>query len=338
MTTSTALFNNDFISLLDQEGKDYLNGEVLFSSFFPQLFTTQIKNPDYKQPDDLKTQISDNKTEELLDKAKSQPFKQYSIAPNTKQIEEYVADWFGKISYIGPLREEPSEFYPANKYNNSIGQRGEYAAYILEKEGSNRIKYLKAEFDKEGEVSFLEQEDTLLSAVNHWICEVFKLAKRIYSREVQDNYQVFVENLYGVESTIKHVGFGVSQVLPIVVEGLRMSPNSLLVLEQPEIHLHPKIQGQLFDFFYSLILHQKKLLIETHSDHLIVRMRRRIAEDQKYNLLSMINFEFVETGETSHYFETIELNDLGSIREFPKDFIEQQDDYRAIVKAQARKS
>lgn len=335
MTTSTALFNKDFENLLEE--KDFAKGDVLFSSFFPQLFTTQILNPDFKEGEDSKTTSSGNKFDELLDKTKPGPYKQYSVAPSIKKIEEFITNWFSKISYIGPLREEPSEYYPANKSDGEIGKKGQYAAYILEKEAKNRISYLKSEVDLEGLISFSEHEDTLVNAVNHWICDVFKLAKHIYSVEAQDTYQVLVENIYGVETSIKHVGFGISQVLPIIVEGLRMSSDSLLVLEQPEIHLHPKIQGQLFDFFYSLMLKRKKILIETHSDHLIVRMRRRIAEDEVNNLLSMINLEFAETGEISYYFEQIELTELGSIREFPKDFIEQQDDYRAIVRAQARR-
>ena len=337
MTANTGLFNNDFFLLPALEEKDHLRGNVLFSSFFPQIFTTQIKNPDFGKTEDSNKKESANEFEELLEKAKAEPYKQYSIEPNTKSIEEFITNWFKKISYIGPLREEPSEFYFANKEDNYIGKKGEYAAFILEKESATMVSYLKMETDEEGLISFLTHEDTLLKAVNHWICEVFKLAKKIHSIETQDNYQVLVENNYGIETTIKHVGFGVSQVLPIIVEGLRMPQDAMLILEQPEIHLHPKIQGQLFDFFYSLILKGKKILIETHSDHLIVRMRRRIAEDQRDELLSYVNLEFVETGETNHYFENIELTDLGSIKEFPKDFIEQQEDYKAIVKAQARK-
>jgi len=337
MTANTGLFNNDFFILPALEEKDRLKGNILFSSFFPQLFTTQIKNPDYGKSENGDEKQSTSEFEKLLEQTKAEPYKQYSIEPNTKLIQEFITRWFERISYIGPLREEPSEFYSSNKSGSYIGVKGEYAAFILEKEADNIVTYQKMEMDSDGLISFSTQQEKLLVAVNHWICDIFKLAKRIYSIEVQDRYQVRVENNYGVESTIKHVGFGVSQLLPIIVEGLRMSKNSMLILEQPEIHLHPKIQGQLFDFFYSLITIGKTVLIETHSDHLLVRMRRRIAEDSKDELLSLISLKFVETGETSHYFENIELTDLGGIQRFPKDFIEQQEDYRAIVKAQARR-
>ena len=337
MTANTGLFNNDFFIIPASEQKESLEGEILFSSFFPRLFTTMIVNPDYEEEGEGLKDGLKNELDELIEKTKSEPIKQHSIEPNTKNVEEFITQWFQDVSYIGPLREQPKDFYPPGVKSGGIGNRGEYAAYLLETEGNNPISYFRIELNSDGEISFVEKEESLLSAVNYWICEVFELAKKISSIERQENYQVIVENNYGFESTIKHVGFGISQVLPIILEGLRMSRNSLLILEQPEIHLHPKIQGLLFDFFYSLVEKGKRLLIETHSDHLLVRLRRRVAEDRDEQLLPKINLEFVEVGEAYHYFEPVVLTDLGSVKEFPHNFIEQQEDYRAIVKAQAKK-
>ena len=79
--------------------------------------------------------------------------------------------------------------------------------------------------------------------------------------------------------TIADVGFGVSQLLPILVLGIRSDESSLLLLEQPEIHLHPKLQANLADFLLTLAEQGRRLIVETHSDHFINRLRRRIAED-----------------------------------------------------------
>jgi predicted ATPase len=147
---------------------------------------------------------------------------------------------------------------------------------------------------------------------------------------------VKVVNHYDVESTIRHVGFGISQVLPIIVEGLRMRKNGILILEQPEIHLHPKIQSMLFDFIYSLSLTGKKFIIETHSDHFITRMRRRVAEDNS-NLSEKINLVFIEERETEHLFHKLNLDDMGTYDYFPNDFVDQSEDYDAIILAQAKK-
>jgi predicted ATPase len=134
------------------------------------------------------------------------------------------------------------------------------------------------------------------------------------------------------------VGFGISQILPIIVEGLRMPKKGLLILEQPEIHLHPKVQSMLFDFIYSMSLTGKRFLIETHSDHFITRMRRRVAENNS-DLSEKINLVFVEQRETEHFFRKLDLNEMGTfINYFPDDFVEQTEkEYRAIVMAQALK-
>lgn len=315
---NTGLFNNDFFQLAIDEEKDYIEGEMLFTSFFPQTFTTEVPNPDYPN-------ISRNR------------FKQYSIEPEIGEIRSYIESEFKKISYIGPLRRKPSDTYLANKRDKSVGTEGEFAAYILETEAPNRIQYYSLPTTDNGIFRSDLKEGTFAEAVNYWICEVFNLATKIHVEESQELYIVKIVNHFGVETTIKHVGFGVSQVLPIVVEGLRMRKGGTLILEQPEIHLHPKVQSLLFDFLYSLTLNGKQIIVETHSDNLVIRMRRRIAEDMTTQVLDTVNLIFVEERENEHLFRKLDMTDLGSMTYFPKDFIEQQDDYRAIVQAQAFK-
>jgi len=93
----------------------------------------------------------------------------------------------------------------------------------------------------------------------------------------------------------------------------------------------------LFDFVYSLSLIGKKFVIETHSDHFITRMRRRVAEDNN-NLAKQINLMFVEQEENEHKFVPLDLTNMGTLSYFPDDFVEQaEDDYKAIIKAQAEK-
>jgi predicted ATPase len=81
----------------------------------------------------------------------------------------------------------------------------------------------------------------------------------------------------GEERDLPDVGFGISQLLPIVVAGLKLPKGGLLVVEQPESQLHPRAQSVLGDFFCSLILSERRVLVETHSDALIDRLRLRIA-------------------------------------------------------------
>jgi predicted ATPase len=116
-----------------------------------------------------------------------------------------------------------------------------------------------------------------------------------------------------------------------------MDKNGLLILEQPEIHLHPKVQSLLFDFIYSMSLTGKRFLIETHSDHFITRMRRRVVESNE-ELFQKVNMIFVEQREAEHIFRKLDLSDMGTFSYFPDDFVEQTDDYDAIIMAQANKA
>jgi predicted ATPase len=319
--TDSAFFNAEFqqIFLNNTEKGKVSEGELLLTGFMPQLFVTEIDNPNYPQIDTI-------------------PLKKLSIEPKTKEIQNHLESYFKSISYIGPIRDAPRDTYSANKINLNIGRKGEYTAYFLQKEAKNEINYYKIESIANEHIKYIETNSTLSEAVKYWICDVFDLAKDIMTEEYKEEFIINIVNHFGITTTIKHVGFGLSQVLPIIVEGLRMKNTGILILEQPEIHLHPKIQSHLFDFINSLILNGKKIILETHSDHLITRMRRRVAEDPSDELAKKINLIFVEQLETEYKFEQLDLTDLGSLTYFPKDFIEQAEiDYRAIVKAQALK-
>lgn len=108
-----------------------------------------------------------------------------------------------------------------------------------------------------------------------------------------DLYQVLLEDLKtGSTVTLADVGFGVSQMLPIMAQGLAFSgPGKVIAVEQPELHLHPRLQAHLADFFIEFSCHsraekplhwpltmQSQWIIETHSEALIARLQRRVRE------------------------------------------------------------
>ena len=84
----------------------------------------------------------------------------------------------------------------------------------------------------------------------------------------------------GGRRNLADVGYGVSQVLPVVVECLLMPDNGVLALQQPEVHLHPKAQAELGSFFARFAAARPKatVLVETHSDYLLDRVRKEIAD------------------------------------------------------------
>lgn len=324
--TNSGIFNNDFFQVPVDLTEDSLHGTILFTYFLPQLFSAQIPTQDAEKGN----------------KATARPARRNydirSIEPKFKDLQSTIENLFDNLSYIGPLRETPNDLYSAPKFGNTVGPKGQYAAYYLAEEAANQITYNEPSFNSEGLVSYKLVTKTLEQAINFWLCETFRLATKIYGQQYRDEYRINVVNHFGVESTIKHVGFGISQVLPIVLEGLRLPVGGTLILEQPEIHLHPKVQSLLFDYLFSVILSGKRVIVETHSDHLILRMRRRIAEDLSNKITESLNLIFIEERSSDNVFRKLDFSELGSLTYYPPHFIEQQDgEYRAIVRAQALK-
>ena len=258
--------------------------------------------------------------------------------PKLDGIKKILKDYFTNLNYIGPLRYGPQDVYSANGNISSIGTNGENVAETFCELSEKTTVFYKIE-DSEDNISFVRTEDTLLNAVKYWLCERFKLCTNIYSKKEADSYIIYVVSLTGITSTIKHVGFGISQILPIIVEGLRINENETFVLEQPELHLHPKVQSNLTDFLISLVEQDKKVIIETHSDHLITRLRRRIAEDKNNQLDDKVLLTFVEVGKNDVLFRNIAIDDFGVIElPYPEEFIERNDnELKAILKAQMNK-
>jgi predicted ATPase len=244
---------------------------------------------------------------------------------------------FTGLNYVGPSREEPKEEYRRVGRHTTVGTRGEYTAEVLEALASQKITYWVVE-DSTESVQFVKQEGVFMEAVKYWVCEKFKLCADIYSKKISDSYIILVKNLMGVESSIRHVGFGISQILPIIIEGLRLSAGETLIVEQPEVHLHPKLQSHLQDFMLCMVQQGKKVIVETHSDHFITRLRRRIAEDSSNLLKDKIALTFIEVSSSDLIFRNISIDDMGILDYFPEDFIEKPDvEIRAILKAQMHK-
>jgi predicted ATPase len=92
-----------------------------------------------------------------------------------------------------------------------------------------------------------------------------------------DPFQVQV-TVGGPSVNLSDVGYGVSQSLPIIVESILRATNARILLQQPEVHLHPRAQAALGSFFSKLVAHEhRQFVIETHSDYLIDRVRQEVA-------------------------------------------------------------
>ena len=137
------------------------------------------------------------------------------------------------------------------------------------------------------------------------------------------------------------VGFGVSQVLPILVMGLLAPEHTLLIIEQPELHLHPRVQARLGDFFVGLSQCNKQCLIETHSENLVNQLRYHIvaAGGQEKSDCMIYFVDQDEKGATK--FEPVEISPNGNILNWPSGFFDetmlQEDRITAVSLERARR-
>lgn len=226
------------------------------------------------------------------------------------------------INYVGPLREKPSRRYIYENEILEIGTKGENAAYIYRTEQDTVLDshyYYNAKDD-----GFTEREGvTLKNALSEWL-ELMNI--RGFSPDYDSEIIRLGMNANSSKDTrvnIADVGFGVSQIFPILLEGLRMHKHETLLLEQPEIHLHPGLQMQMADYFLSLALSGKKIIVETHSDHIINRLVRRIVEDEQYDLDEMIAIYFVSNGSDGATIEEIVIDPTKGVTNWPEGFFDQ---------------
>ena len=308
--TNTAIFGNELL----YEEPQVTNIE--YSSIYPKFYESLVEGKDD------------------IGMAKDVSTDRYSRTPiYIDGVKNIINSFLQNISYIGPIREEPKEEYFIPENHKNVGIKGEFVSQVLEEFATVSYSFFKIDENDNG-LSYKNVDALLLDWVKYWMCEVFELATDIRTEKKEDAYRIVLINKSGLATSIKHVGVGVSQLLPIVVQGLIMPENSTLIVEQPEVHLHPKVQSQLYDFLYGLTLQGKRVIVETHSSHFITRMRRRIAEDETNEMDDRISLTFIE----DNIFRTIEMNDLGTLEYYPENFIESSNkELRAIVKAQVKK-
>jgi predicted ATPase len=252
------------------------------------------------------------------------PIKCYGFPDQVRayfQNAAFLADFalafeqfFGRVYYLGPLREYPKRQYAwAGSEPADMGQRGERVidALLASRERGEKIGRGR------GKRRFTAEE-----YVGYWLRELGLIHDFSVERITAGGnlYQVHVrKSAKSSKVLITDVGFGVSQILPVLALCYYVPRGSVILLEQPEIHLHPSVQAGLADVFLDAI--QKRgvqVVLESHSEHLLRRLQRRIAE------------ECFEADDAALYFcqisggvsrlTPLQLNLLGNIENWPKDF------------------
>ena len=121
----------------------------------------------------------------------------------------------------------------------------------------------------------------------------------------------------GPQRNLIDVGYGVSQVLPIVTELLRKDTPGMFLLQQPEVHLHPSAQAALGSLFCRVAGWNRQLIVETHSDHLIDRVRMDVRDGAGALKPSDVSILYFERGNLDVRIHSLRIDDEGNVRDAP---------------------
>jgi len=236
----------------------------------------------------------------------------YQDTSYLRSLEFAFERHFQNLHYLGPLREYPQREYRwGGERPTNVGLKGERAISALLAGKSEKVYdgYRKSKGNR------------LETRIAQWLVDL-DLASSFLVEPIDDStlYRVLLKRTdNSPETLITDMGIGVSQVLPVLVLCYYVPEGSTIILEQPELHLHPSVQAGLADVFIDVIKHRNvQILLESHSEHLLKRLQRRIAEESYQSDDAALYFCEMRNGESK--LTSLELDMFGEIRNWPDDF------------------
>lgn len=241
-----------------------------------------------------------------------------------------------RVHYVGPLREYPKRLYQWS---------GEVPVHVGIK-GDRAIEAILASRGRTFNFGFRQK----LKGLEELVAERLEMMGLVHGFDVRvlaehrKEYEVFVKTgLKRPDVLLTDVGFGISQVLPVIVECFYVPADSIVIFEQPEIHLHPAVQADLADLFVDAIRAREnakernvQFIIESHSEHFLRRLQLRIAQERLAPEDAALYF--VHTDEEAARFEELQVDAFGNILNWPDKFFgDEMSDLVARTEAQARR-
>ena len=257
------------------------------------------------------------------------PFRFYGVIKPTELGELFLPlqnafeNLFSQIRHLGPLRKFPQHSYTwEGEHPESSGQYGEKTIAALL---SGRIRLLSID---EQILNWLQRLELIYSYDLHPISGAGK------------DYEFLVKKYEGApEVPLTDVGFGVSQVLPVLTLCYYAPESSILILEQPEAHLHPKVQSELADVLIDVVKNRNvQIILESHSEHLLHRLTRRIAEEEEKFSAEDTALYFCKINDGRSTAEKLKVDDYGNISNWPQNFFgDEMGDLAAKARAEIKR-
>lgn len=208
------------------------------------------------------------------------------------------------LIHLGPLRQKPERDYRWNRTQPGM----------IDPDGRQAIDVLLASAQLPG-----SDRHRILQQVSHWL-QRMELADAVQVRPLgrSSRYELVIDS-QTVSANLCDVGIGISQVLPVLTVAFFAPPGSTVVLEEPELHLHPLAQSVLAELFVAVSRErQLQFIVETHSEHLFRRMQTLVAREHLTTRDCALYF--VERQAAGSRLRRLELDGFGRVANWPERF------------------
>jgi predicted ATPase len=223
-----------------------------------------------------------------------------------------------RLMYLGPMRDYPNRTYT---WSGDVPEH-------VGRDGDGTVAALLAAANRKFNFKEKQPTQTFQRLIARWLKQL-GLLDSFEARRIAPNrkeYEVRVKaNDARKEVDLPDVGFGISQVLPVVVEAFYVAPDSTVIIEQPELHLHPRAQSELGDLFIDAIRAREggterrvQFLVESHSEHFLQRIQRRVAEGVLHP--SDVALYFCEPRLEGSSLQELKVTLFGDIENWPQNF------------------
>jgi predicted ATPase len=240
------------------------------------------------------------------------------------------------VLYVGPLRDYPKRLYLwSGEFPDHVGTKGDRAIEAILASGDRTFNWRKNQ-RKQPLAALVAERLKSMGLISEFRVQPLGQHRKEYEVLVKTNPKL-------PEVKLTDVGFGVGQVLPVIVECFYVPRRSVVIFEQPEIHLHPRVQADLADLFVDAIRAREdgeerecQFIIESHSEHFLKRLQRRIAEEHLSKDDAALYF--VHTEGESAKIEELDVDEFGNIKNWPENFFgDEMGDLVARSEAQAKR-
>lgn len=202
----------------------------------------------------------------------------------------------------------------------SVGNTGENTGYILSE--MDKFQKLSGHFKLPKDLR-IAAIDRFSANCEEWLNFVIPQTKLQYSVDIERNITTLKMQNQGEFHLPVATGFGITYVLPIIVQALAASliTNSILIIENPEAHLHPLSQSRLGKFLALVSANGVQIILETHSEHIVDGCRIQAARE---TMCSDAQVLFFEKKENTSMCNRIEIMDNGELEGWPEGFFDQK--------------